>query len=85
MLTSPSPSPFTLVFGVLCGFPAQDRLKRQRAVDKMQLAKVEREKRQELEQVRACPLWSVVAPSTCISLSLALSLSLYLSRVCLAT
>lgn len=30
----------------------QDRLKRQRAVDKMQLAKVEREKQQEMEQVR---------------------------------
>ncbi|CAN0355261.1 unnamed protein product, partial [Laminaria digitata] len=28
----------------------QDRLKRQRAVDKMQLAKVEREKQQEMEQ-----------------------------------
>lgn len=30
----------------------QDRLNRQRAVDKMQLAKVEREKQQEMEQVR---------------------------------
>ena len=34
-------------------FVRQDRLKRQRAVDKMQLAKVEREKQQEMEQVRA--------------------------------
>lgn len=34
----------------------QDRLKRQRAVDKMQLAKVEREKQQEMEQVGIFPV-----------------------------
>lgn len=55
----------------------QDRLKRQRAVDKMQLAKVEREKQQEMEQVRRCYLFSIVRGALCVCVLCVLSVSLY--------